>query len=71
MAGRKAHNVVRYKNERVLKKLLSHAKEQVEHWEEYSYTGETTYWVAKVADLKGQLYALYHEREEFDKLSQI
>ena len=71
MAGRKANNVVRYKNERVLKKLLSHAEEQAEHWKEYSYTGETTYWVAKVADLKGQLYALYHEREEIDKLNTI
>jgi|TARA_R110000772_G_scaffold76263_1_gene164876 hypothetical protein len=71
MAGRKTHNVVRYKNERVLKKLLSHAEEQAEHWKEYSYTGETTYWVAKVADLKGQLYALYHEREEIDKLNTI
>ena len=71
MAGRKTHNIVRYKNERVLKKLLSHAEEQAEHWKEYSYTGETTYWVAKVADLKGQLYALYHEREEIDKLNTI
>ena len=71
MSGRKAHNVVRYKNERVLKKLLSHAEEQVKHWQEYGFHGDTTYWVAKVSDLKGQLYALYHEREEFDKLAQF
>ena len=71
MSGKKAHNVVRYKNERVLKKLLSHAEEQAEHWQEYGFVSDTTYWVAKVADLKSQLYALYYEREEFDKLAQI
>ena len=69
--GRKANVSVRYKNERVLKKLLSHAEEQAEHWQEYGFHGDTTYWVAKVSDLKGQLYALYHEREEFDKLAQF
>ena len=69
--GRKANVSVRYKNERVLKNLLSHAEEQVEHWKEYGFIGDTTYWQAKVDDLRGQLYALYHEREEFDKLAQF
>ena len=69
--GRKANVSVRYKNDRVLKNLLSHAEEQVEHWKEYGFQGDTTYWQAKVDDLRGQLYALYHEREEFDKLAQF
>ena len=69
--GRRGNVTVRYKNERVLKNLLSHAEEQVEHWKDYSFTGDMTYWQAKVDDLKGQLYALYHEREEFDKLAQF
>ena len=69
--GRRGNVTVRYKNERVLKNLLSHAEEQVEHWKDYGFTGDMTYWQAKVDDLKGQLYALYHEREEFDKLAQF
>ena len=63
--------IVRYKNERTLKQLLSHAEEQVEKWKEYGFIGDTTYWQAKVNDYRAQLYALYYEREEFDKLEQI
>jgi hypothetical protein len=69
--ARPQKNFIRYKNERVLKKLLSHAEEQAEYWKEYGFIGDTTYWTAKVADLRAQLFALYHEREEFDKLDTI
>ncbi len=62
---------VRYKNERTLKQLLSHAEEQHNHYKEYGFVGDMKYWQAKVHDYKAQLYALYHEREEFDKLNTI
>ena len=62
---------VRYKNERTLKQLLSHAEAEAEHWKEYGFIEDTTYWIAKVNDYRAQLYALYYEREEFDKLEQI
>jgi len=60
-----------YKNERTLRTLLSHAEEQTEYWKDYGFHGDTTYWAAKAADLRAQLFALYHEREEFDKLDTI
>ena len=62
---------VQFKNERTLEQLLSHAEQEVERWKEYGFVEDTTYWNAKVNDYKAQLYALYHEREEFDKLAQI
>jgi len=62
---------VQFKNERTLKQLLSHAEQEVERWKEYGFVEDTTYWNAKVNDYRAQLYALYHEREEFDKLAQI
>ena len=62
---------VRYKNERTLKQLLSHAETEAERWKEYGFLEDTTYWVAKVNDYRAQLYALYYEREEFDKLNTI
>ncbi len=69
--GRKARISVRYKNERQLKTMLNYAEKQAKHWKEYGFHGDTTYWVAKAADLRAQLFALYHEREEFDKLDTI
>ncbi len=60
-----------FKNEMKLKTMLKYAQEQVEHWKQYNYHGEHTYWVAKVNDYRAQLFALYHEREEFDKLDTI
>ena len=62
---------VQYKSERVLKQLLSHAIHQANHYEEYGFITDTKYWKAKVDDYRAQLYALYYEREELDKLSQI
>ena len=62
---------VQFKNERTLKQLLSHAEEQYEHYKEYGFINDVNYWQAKVNDYRAQLYALYHEREEFDKLEQI
>jgi len=62
---------VRYKNERTLKQLLSHAEVEAKKWKEYGFAEDTTYWVAKVNDYRAQLYALYYEREEFDKLNTI
>jgi len=62
---------VRYKNERTLKQLLSHAEEQCEHYKDYGFMQDANYWQAKAQDYRAQLYALYHEREQFDKLAQI
>ena len=60
-----------FKNETTLKQLLSHAEEQHDHYKEYGFISDVNYWQAKVNDYRAQLYALYHEREEFDKLAQI
>ena len=62
---------VQYKNENTLKQLLSHAIDQEEHYKDYGFISDMKYWQAKVNDYRAQLYALYHEREEFDKLEQI
>ena len=62
---------VQYKSERVLKQLLSHAIDQADHYKEYGFITDITYWKARVDDYRAQLYALYHEREELDKLIQI
>jgi hypothetical protein len=62
---------VQYKSERVLKQLLSHAIHQADHYKEYGFITDTKYWQAKVIDYKAQLYALYYEKEEFDKINTI
>tara|TARA_B100000900_G_scaffold395636_1_gene394200 strand:+ start:213 stop:416 length:204 start_codon:yes stop_codon:yes gene_type:complete len=62
---------VQYKSERVLKRLLSHAIHQADHYKEYGFITDTKYWQAKVIDYKAQLYALYYEKEEFDKINTI
>ena len=63
--------VVRYKNERTLKRQLSHAEAEAEKWKEYGFIQDTTYWKAKVNDYKAQLYALYYEKEDFDKINTL
>jgi biotin-(acetyl-CoA carboxylase) ligase len=60
-----------FKNETTLKQLLSHAEEQYEHYKDYGFMQDANYWQAKAQDYRAQLYALYHEREQFDKLAQI
>ena len=62
---------VQYKSERVLKQLLSHAEAEAKKWQEYGFIEDTTYWIAKVNDYKAQLYALYYEREDFDKINTL
>jgi len=62
---------VQYKSERVLKQLLSHAIHQADHYKDYGFHGDMTYWQAKVNDYKAQLYALYYEREDFDKINTL
>ena len=62
---------VQYKSEKVLKQLLSHAIHQADHYKEYGFITDTKYWQAKVIDYKAQLYALYYEKEEFDKINTI
>jgi hypothetical protein len=34
---------VRYKNERTLKQLLSHAEEQYDHYKEYGFINDVNY----------------------------
>ena len=60
-----------FKNERTLKQLLSHAEIEAERWKEYGFIEDTTYWIAKVNDYRAQLYALYYEKEEFDKINTL
>ena len=62
---------VQYKSEKVLKQLLSHAIHQADHYKEYGFITDTKYWQSKVIDYKAQLYALYYEKEEFDKINTI
>ena len=62
---------VRYKNERTLKQLLSHAETEAKKWQRYGFLEDTTYWKAKVIDYKAQLYALYYDREDFDKINTL
>ena len=62
---------VQYKSERVLKQLLSHAIHQAEHFKGYGFISDTTYWQAKVNDYKAQLYALYYEKEDLDKINAL
>jgi hypothetical protein len=62
---------VQYKSERVLKQLLSHAEAEAEKWSDYGFIEDTTYWKAKVNDYKAQLYALYYEKEDFDKINTL
>ena len=69
--ARPQKNLTRYKNERQLKTMLDYAEKQAKHWKDYGFHGDTTYWHAKAVDLRAQLFALYHEREEFDKLDTI
>ena len=60
-----------FKNERTLKQLLSHAEIEAERWKEYGFIEDTTYWIAKVNDYRAQLYALYYEKEDFDKINEL
>ena len=62
---------VQYKSERVLKQLLSHAEAEAEKWSDYGFIEDTTYWKTKVNDYKAQLYALYYEKEDFDKINTL
>ena len=62
---------VQYKSERVLKKLLSHAIHQADHFQDYGFHNDVKYWRGKADDYRAQLYALYYEREQLDKLKQI
>lgn len=62
---------VQYKSERVLKQLLSYAIHQADHWKQYGFNSDTTYWQAKVNDYKAQLYALYYKKEDFDKINTL
>lgn len=60
-----------FKSEIKLKNMLDYAKKQKEHYKDYIYDSEYKYWDAKVIDLSAQLYALYFERERYDKLDTI
>lgn len=62
---------VQFKNERTLKRLLSHAEAEAKKWRDYGFMEDTTYWIAKVNDYKAQLYALYYEKEDFDKINTL
>ena len=62
---------VQYKSERVLKQLLSHAIHQADHFKDYGFHNDAKYWQVKADDYRAQLYALYYEREQLDKLKQI
>ena len=60
-----------FKNERTLKQLLSHAEDEAVKWKEYGFIQDNTYWQAKVDDYRAQLYALYYEKEDFDKINEL
>jgi hypothetical protein len=62
---------VQYKSERVLKKLLSHAIHQADHFQDYGFHNDVKYWQARINDYKAQLYALYYEKEDFDKINTL
>ncbi len=62
---------VRYKNERTLKQLLSHAEVGAKKWEDYGFIQDTTYWEAKVNDYNAQWYASYDEKEDVDKVNRL
>ena len=60
-----------FKNERKLKQLLSHAEHDAAKWKEYGFIQDNAYWQAKVNDYRAQLYALYYEKEDFDKINEL
>lgn len=67
----KKKEIVRYRSERVLKRMIANAEDQVEKWKDYGWFEETNFWTARLADLKAQLFALYVDKEEYDKLDTI
>ena len=67
----RVHDSGDYYSRAYLDKWLAVAIHQTSHYEEYGFITDTKYWKAKVDDYRAQLYALYYEREELDKLLQI